>query len=652
VTIAPATASTAVPLVALLLAPLESGAGGSGSFAEQLLGMSAALPASSALPAQPAAATRLAPPLLVSTPNYVPPVGNPGRNGDGEKPGDEACKAAPEPAGVPRPVAPPVPPVTVMVPATPLSGPVILPATPVSLPVTPVQLATPKTKVTENSPKTDRQEASPLPAVPLPVAQPTLPVTAAPESAGAVGNAVQIEPETQAPPLPDSTPTAGVPTSATTVPGAVRMPAAPPPPPPSPAPSPSPSPREAQVPAVPFRQMSAPKMHPAAAAPTVAEPPLATGPVQIALPAFTPPTPDTAPEAAPPLVPVTPVATSPATPLASPAPAAPLPTVSVAVKRAPAPASSTRNSAPAETARPVALAAGAPPTASRAPHSTSAPQEAAPSTEADDEPTPDESAPPQPGPVAPLASPELAAPLPTGSAPVPSAPAPASAPPSSAPTPPPANSPVPPAVDRQLAFAAKMQPSADESHLPRVEPTTPSVRWSQSILPTFTRSEGPAADPVPSRPDVAPSRPLAETTADDRPKAAQPVKQISLQLTPSGNASDQKVQVQLMHQAGELRVAVHTGDSDLAHGLRERLSDLVSRLQETGYHTETWRPVDSPAALGAASEARSASGDTRDGDSQPQPGWSQQQSQEQQHDESDRPRWVQELELNMTGAAS
>ena len=145
---------------------------------------------------------------------------------------------------------------------------------------------------------------------------------------------------------------------------------------------------------------------------------------------------------------------------------------------------------------------------------------------------------------------------------------------------------------------------------------------------------------------------MVETTADDRPKAAQPVKQISLQLTPSSNASDQKVQVQLMHQAGELRVAVHTGDSDLAHGLRERLSDLVSRLQETGYHTETWRPVDSSAALGAASEARSASGDTRDGDSQPQSGWSQQQSQEQQHEESDRPRWVQELELNMTGAAS
>ena len=79
-----------------------------------------------------------------------------------------------------------------------------------------------------------------------------------------------------------------------------------------------------------------------------------------------------------------------------------------------------------------------------------------------------------------------------------------------------------------------------------------------------------------------------------QPKPATvPLKDISLQVAQPGA---QKVEVRVVQQSGELRVAVRTGDSDLAHGLQQGLSDLVGRLQENGFRAEAWRPGGPPCS--------------------------------------------------------
>src|SRR5207249_4483594 len=62
------------------------------------------------------------------------------------------------------------------------------------------------------------------------------------------------------------------------------------------------------------------------------------------------------------------------------------------------------------------------------------------------------------------------------------------------------------------------------------------------------------------------------------------VKDISLRLTDKDQGS---VQVRLSERAGELRVSVRTPDAGLTRGLRDGLSDLVGRLEHSGYKAET-----------------------------------------------------------------
>jgi hypothetical protein len=107
------------------------------------------------------------------------------------------------------------------------------------------------------------------------------------------------------------------------------------------------------------------------------------------------------------------------------------------------------------------------------------------------------------------------------------------------------------------------------------------------------------------------------------------------------------VDVRVTQQAGEVRVAVHTGDADLAHGLRQGLSDLVGRLEENGYRAEAWRPAGVTTPVGQASESSHSSNNSRNTDSQAQPGWSQQDSGRRNQNQSNQPRWVEELESSM-----
>ena len=130
-------------------------------------------------------------------------------------------------------------------------------------------------------------------------------------------------------------------------------------------------------------------------------------------------------------------------------------------------------------------------------------------------------------------------------------------------------------------------------------------------------------------------------------KSTEPLKELSLQV---GNANQERVEVRMVDRGGELHVAVRTGNADLAQGLRQGISDLVSRLQETGFRTDTWRPVHSAAAVSATNGPQQSATEFRNhGDSQSSHGWSDQQGRDQRDQkQSSRPGWVEELEGSLT----
>jgi hypothetical protein len=114
----------------------------------------------------------------------------------------------------------------------------------------------------------------------------------------------------------------------------------------------------------------------------------------------------------------------------------------------------------------------------------------------------------------------------------------------------------------------------------------------------------------------------------------------------------QNVDVRVSTQGGELRLAVRTGDADLAHGLREGLPELRGRLEDNGFKAETWGPAGAVAAPATASQPRDPAGDRGAGDARSQSGWSQQDSGRRNNNQQNQPRWVQDLEESLSGAGT
>jgi hypothetical protein len=148
-----------------------------------------------------------------------------------------------------------------------------------------------------------------------------------------------------------------------------------------------------------------------------------------------------------------------------------------------------------------------------------------------------------------------------------------------------------------------------------------------------------------------------KTAADSRPpqflepaqetpvRNGESVKDISLRLTDKDQGS---VQVRLSERAGELRVSVRTPDAGLTRGLRDGLSDLVGRLEHSGYKAETWQPANSSST--AQDQGRQPS---QDNSSRQQQGGSgnesgqQQNARDHQQPDAQTPQWVGELESSL-----
>jgi hypothetical protein len=139
----------------------------------------------------------------------------------------------------------------------------------------------------------------------------------------------------------------------------------------------------------------------------------------------------------------------------------------------------------------------------------------------------------------------------------------------------------------------------------------------------------------------------AAVPVTERPtKVVEPLRNLSIQV---GQANQEKVELRVTERAGEVHVAVRTADVDLQNGLRQSLPELVHRLEGQGYRADAWRPAGVVSAATPVTEARQSSPDFQRGDSQSQQGWSQQERGQHDHNHSQRPQWVEELEGNLAG---
>ena len=237
----------------------------------------------------------------------------------------------------------------------------------------------------------------------------------------------------------------------------------------------------------------------------------------------------------------------------------------------------------------------------------------------------------------------------------------------------------PVAADGELAFAARVHPApADGSTVaPPQRPLQPETQFAPQAaerksdsdsnaapaIPAIAASAGAAASsyghtapelamaPQQAKAPAAPSGPVEArpvAPAESKPAPASPLKNISLQVAQPGA---QRVEVRVVQQSGEVRVAVRTGDSDLAHGLQQGLSDLVGRLQENGFRAEAWRPAGSIAQPAQVLQSHS-SGTSHGDNSSSYSGGSAQQQGERRQNHSPRPGWVEQLESTIAGEPS
>ena len=230
-------------------------------------------------------------------------------------------------------------------------------------------------------------------------------------------------------------------------------------------------------------------------------------------------------------------------------------------------------------------------------------------------------------------------------------------------------------VSEDLTFAVRVQPR--EAPLPRVlSPNvsrnmvpvaairdahrTESEEDTPPVPPRIENSDGIRSNtlPAPETSTPAPQTPpTTESHTEPAPavrvpehmqtevKPAEPLKQISIQV---GQAQQERVELRVVERAGELQVAVRSTNPEVAQGLRQGISELVGRLEQSGFRAEAWRPGGVVTAVEASAEARGKSTEFRHGGSGEQPSNGSQQRGQQGNPHRARPQWVEEME-SITG---
>jgi hypothetical protein len=197
--------------------------------------------------------------------------------------------------------------------------------------------------------------------------------------------------------------------------------------------------------------------------------------------------------------------------------------------------------------------------------------------------------------------------------------------------------------------------SASKKVVPTADEVEAAPAATHAVLTAVTTGIERDTQPAPASAPAAQAAPIAQQTeapaslAESVAKPAAPLKDISLQVNQPGK---EPVDVRVVQQGSEVRVSVHSADTSLNSGLRQGLSELQGRLEETGYRSEMWRPGASIASVTAPPSAQASSNHSRGGDGQPQQGGSQPESGRRNPNQSNQPRWVEELESSLGGEKS
>lgn len=131
---------------------------------------------------------------------------------------------------------------------------------------------------------------------------------------------------------------------------------------------------------------------------------------------------------------------------------------------------------------------------------------------------------------------------------------------------------------------------------------------------------------APASPSPLPRQPIAVEHPAEAAKPAPTAHEIRLQL----NGGEQRVEVRMVERGGDVHVAVRTPDSSLAGTLREDLPALSARLEQTGFHAESWHTGPSASAERLATPEAQAAGQQNPQNRSGQEGGRQQQQENRQ----------------------
>ena len=207
-------------------------------------------------------------------------------------------------------------------------------------------------------------------------------------------------------------------------------------------------------------------------------------------------------------------------------------------------------------------------------------------------------------------------------------------------------------ADQGESFAGNATPKDADKSKANSEVPAQNSSMNDGSMAIRTGSENRDASSLPA---AAPrqsgsSDPTARTA--EPPSASQatpppgPMKEISMRLEA---AEGQKVDVRIVQRAGDLQIAVKSADDSTTQGLRHGLSDLANRLNETGYHAETWRPGQPAAMESSATSPDNPSRQSQSDGSQSHSGGPQQDRGQRHNNPSNRPHWIDELTSNLSG---
>ena len=146
------------------------------------------------------------------------------------------------------------------------------------------------------------------------------------------------------------------------------------------------------------------------------------------------------------------------------------------------------------------------------------------------------------------------------------------------------------------------------------------------------------------------SQPLQPPTApaESEPTNAvqtPPIREISLRLaTASAN-----VDVQVTQRGGKIQVAVRASDQDLAKSLQTNLGELMGRLEDKGFRTETWSPIAEQHGSWAVKEPANSANSQNQSDDSGSKGGQQGQRQGQQESNQRHPgRWKTQIDETLS----